>query len=292
MSNLKIKVLMVLSMLWMLFTLALVAWWMVFTVGQLENRRLGEIPVSPSVYLQQERMIKAEGGALLVLLISGGVGLVLTLWQLQRQHEKIRDFFSVFTHEIKTSLARLILKSDLMAEENPYTESFQQFKEETVFLQNQLENALWVAQGFGTLFLEKTEWTSLIKNFEWSWPSLQWRYISAPFEVKIDRRLFQMVLRNLVQNAIYHGQAKEIAFRAEKGETTWNLWVEDDGKGFPGDYLRLGQQMERATATSGTGIGLWVVKQGIRQMKGSIDFYPTSKGGFGIHMSIPLEHHS
>ncbi len=291
MSNLKIRILMLLSMLWMLFTLALVSWWMVFTVGQLENRRLGHI-AEPAIYLQQERMIKAEGGVLLILLVSGGLGLVLALWQLQRQHEKIRDFFSVFTHETKTSLARLILKSDLMAEENPHSESLQQLKEETIFLQNQLENALWVAKGFGTLFIEKTEWSRLIKEFEWSWPSLQWRYFSEPFEVKIDRRVFQMVLRNLVQNAIHHGQAKEITFRAEKSESTWQLWIEDDGKGFTGDFSRLGVNMERATATSGTGIGLWGAQQGIRQMKGTVHFYPSAKGGFGVHISIPLEPYS
>ena len=51
--NLKIKILMILSMIWTLFTLALVAWWMLFTVTQLENLRTGKL-LNPSVYLQQE----------------------------------------------------------------------------------------------------------------------------------------------------------------------------------------------------------------------------------------------
>jgi signal transduction histidine kinase len=287
MSNMKLKMLMVLSMLWTLFTLALVAWWMVFTVSQLENMRTGQI-AGPAVYLQQERMIKAEGGALLFLLVLGGVGLVGALWQLQKQHEKIRSFFSVFTHEIKTSLARLILKSDLMAEENPNSRSFQEFKEETTFLQNQLENALWVAKGFGTVFWEKVDWMALIKDNEWSWPTLRWKYSGESFEIRIDRRVFQMVIRNLVQNAIHHGQATEITFRAERKETQWNLWIEDNGIGFKGDFKRLGNVMERATNTSGTGIGLWVVTQGVLKLHGQIHFYATPQGGFGVQLVIPL----
>ncbi len=278
---------MVLSILWTLFTLALVAWWMIFTMQQLNRLQSGQLS-DPTVYLQQEKMIKAEGGVLLMLLGLGGVGLVLALWQLQRQHERVRDFFSVFTHEIKTSLARLILKSDIMAEENPESHAFQQFKEETVFLQTQLENALWVAKGFGTLFWEKVEWSKLIRDFEWSWPSLQWHYEGAPFDVRMDRRAFQMVLRNLVQNSISHGHATKITFRAVRNESQWTLWVEDNGGGFAGDHTLLGLSMERAMPSSGTGIGLWVVVQGVLQLGGQVSFYSPDKGGFGVRLNLPM----
>ena len=286
--NLKIKILMILSMIWTLFTLALVAWWMLFTVTQLENLRTGKL-LNPSVYLQQERMIKSEGGVLLLLLVLGGIGLVVALWLLQSQHEKVKSFFSIFTHEIKTSLARLILKSDLISEENPESIAFRELKEETVFLQNQLENALWVAQGFGSIFFEKFDWSMVLRDFEWSWPSLKWQFIGEPFDVRLDRRIFQMVMRNLVQNSIYHGQANELIFRAEKREEYWQMWIEDNGKGFQGNFAQLGEKIERVNAKSGTGIGLWVVQQGIKQLQGSIYFYPTKTNGFGVEIKIPTK---
>lgn len=286
MANFKFKVLMVISILWTVFTLALVSWWMVFTVSQLEKMQIGHTE-NPAVYLQQERMIKAEGGFLLGSVVLGGLCLVLVLWQMQRQNDKIRMFFSVFTHEIKTSLARLILKTDLIAEEYPNEPSLVQLKEETVFLQNQLENALWVAKGFGKLFSERVNWLMLVRDFEWSLPSLRWQYKGEPFAIKIDRRLMQMILRNIVQNAIVHGQATELQVRAEQNLGDWQMWIEDNGRGFKGDLSILGESMERVAASSGSGIGLWVVKQGVHQLHGKVEFYSPSTGGFGVHLIIP-----
>lgn len=275
-------------MVWTLFTLALVGWWMIFTVSQLEKMRTGQL-FDPSIYLQQERMIKAEGGVLLILLFSGGVGLVLALWQLQRQHEKIRTFFSVFTHEIKTSLARLILKSDLLAEEHPHENAFQTLKEETMILQNQLENALWVAKGFGELFVEKLPWKRLIGDFEIVTPNLKWIYLGDNFDVKVDRRVFQMIMRNLIQNSLVHGQASEMKCKAELLSSKWVLSLEDNGKSFSGDFSGLGAAMQRVAPSSGSGIGLWVVRQGVEKLGGTIQFYAVNGGGFGIRMEWPRE---
>lgn len=290
MSSFKSKVLIILSMLWTLFTLALVSWWMVFTMRQLEGLRNGTLP-APAQFLQQERMIKYEGSVLVLLLIFGGCGLVLSLWQLQRQHEKVRSFFSVFTHEIKTSLARLILKTDIMAEDHPGEASFQEIKEETAALQNQLENALWVAKGFGVLFIEKVAWTDLLRDLAWSWPSLNWEFVGDNFNIKIDRRLFQMIFRNLAQNALVHGQATKILVRSEQDENSWHLWFEDNGRGYQGDLSSLGQDMIRLTPTSGTGIGLWVVQRGLRQVQGRVQFYRPQQGGFGVHLILPRGAH-
>jgi signal transduction histidine kinase len=116
-----------LAVIWLLFTVSLASWWL--SVGlTLTGRR---------------EMFLWEGGVFILVLIAGGLAIVLAIRREQRRREAVETFFMSFTHDIKTSLARVQLQAEGLREDFPETEaraSVDRLLADTLRLQIQLEN--------------------------------------------------------------------------------------------------------------------------------------------------------
>ncbi len=94
-------------------------------------------------------------------------------------------------------------------------------------------------------------------------------------EVCADRELLEQVLTNLVENALKFvapDLQPHVEIRADRREHKIRIWVEDNGLGISSQYF---QRIFRAFETlgvreggNGTGIGLAIVKEGARRMRG------------------------
>ncbi|MFZ4405548.1 MAG: sensor histidine kinase, partial [Pseudobdellovibrionaceae bacterium] len=90
----------ILAVMWFLFTFSLVTWWWIYGLHQVSI-------YYPTDFQKKYSMLLWEGFFLLVTLFAGGAALIFFTWQDQRRHEKLKLFFSTFTHDLKTSISRL-----------------------------------------------------------------------------------------------------------------------------------------------------------------------------------------
>ena len=92
------------------------------------------------------------------------------------------------------------------------------------------------------------------------------------------------MLNNLLSNAVKYGQGKPIARDRCSGATARaRLQVSDQGIGIaPADQARIFERFERAAASrnyGGLGLGLWITKQMVEGMGGSISLDSTPEKG-------------
>jgi two-component system phosphate regulon sensor histidine kinase PhoR len=277
--------------LWLTFTVTLATWWLIFGLRQLE--RLNQFAgAQAGTFRQHHQMLLWEGGVLIALLIGGGVTLISYIWRERRRHRRSEEFFAAFTHDAKTALASLRLQAESLVEDlgsetpNPVLE---RLLKDTLRLQLQLENSLFLVNlRSGRLVPEPLRISRLVESLRYHWPALSLQ-LDGDGAVLADARALESVLTNLIQNAVIHGEAQRITLRvATREPRQLCLTVADDGRGFTGDYQQLGTLFLRPTRRSGSGVGLYISRQLVNRMGGSLKFAPGAAGGFLAELSLPL----
>lgn len=265
------KTLMWLTGLWTAFTVALAVWWLVLVLRLLE---IDSIQQNIEL-LRYRRMITQEGLVLIFLLIGGGAALFACLLYLKRQNDRLRTFFATFTHELKTPLTNLRIQTEILRDQtkdSAQKSTVDRLANEGVRLELQLENSLFIADGEqGPLFLEDVDLVSIISIVKQSWPNLVVE-ISGQGRVQGDRRALEAIFRNLLQNAKYHGKATKVFIDLQTESEKTLIAVKDNGTGFSGSVEKLGSLFDRSNSRSGTGVGLWLIKNLTRRMNGRADF--------------------
>lgn len=110
--------------------------------------------------------------------------------------------------------------------------------------------------------------------------------------VRGDPVLLQVLLRNLVDNALRHAGARriEVAIGAESTQAV--LTVRDDGKGIPADEReRVLQRFYRSPNASaeGSGLGLSIARRIAELHGGALDIAPGMEGqGVALRLRLPL----
>lgn len=107
-----------------------------------------------------------------------------------------------------------------------------------------------------------------------------------------DRSRLKVILSNLISNSIrYHDSEKQdkyIRLRYQKESNCFYLMVEDNGQGIdPQFHPRIFDMFFRANETSkGSGLGLYIVKETLEKLSGSIQL--ESKLGVGTTFKVVL----
>ncbi|MGE4133138.1 MAG: sensor histidine kinase [Bdellovibrionales bacterium] len=278
------KIQLIASVGWLVFTISFAIWW--FTLSFRHISLLIQLqPTEVEHWYRQQRMILWEGSAWLVLLALGGAALIFLIQRERQRIRQIREFFASFTHEIKTSLASLRLQAETIQDDVGATGSpvVDRLIGDTVRLQLQLENSLFFAsQADLKLFLEGLDLPVLIRRVAEQWPGLTVK-IEGQGRVRADERAVRTILSNLFQNALIHGQAKSLDVKIETESGVVVVHLTDNGKGFRGDVTGLGRVFHRPTATSGSGLGLYISKALMERMGGRVAWQSDSSG-FQTHL--------
>ncbi|MFM8433473.1 MAG: PAS domain S-box protein [Bacteroidota bacterium] len=115
--------------------------------------------------------------------------------------------------------------------------------------------------------------------------------IDEDTEVQTDRVLLQSVLKNLVHNSINYCSRTEprIRIAARELATHIELEVTDNGEGIPESIRpRIFDMFYRGHQESdGSGLGLFVVKNALEKMGGSIRFETSAGKGTSFYVSLP-----
>lgn len=117
----------------------------------------------------------------------------------------------------------------------------------------------------------------------------------GPIKRQCDRLALEQVLDNLVSNAVKYGAAGPITVsaREEPGTQRLVLEVQDHGSGIPPESQnRIFERFERAVRPadegSGFGVGLWVVRQLVETMDGTIKIISQPGEGSTFTVVLPL----
>lgn len=266
-----------LAVIWFLFTFSLVTWWWIFWMQR--------VATSEKTY----RMFVWEGSVLLALLLVGGSALVLFTYRDSRRHHRLRFFFSTFSHDIKTSIARLrlqaeVLEEDLQSASNPVLKRLVQ---DIHRLDLQLENSLLLANlEEGHFLRERIPLSSLFSTLRNEFPDLS---LELEKEAAIfgDRRALLSVFRNLLQNAVIHGKASAVKLQVKSlGREHIEILVRDNGLGFKGNINKLGSEILISTDSHGNGIGLLLTRRLLKKMNGDISFENHNSQGFAAKITL------
>ena len=276
---------------WLVFTVALASWWLIFGLSQARDLGAMDGPGDPAQVGRVTRMLVWEGVILVAMLMAGGAALLVAIGREQRRRRELRAFFMAFTHDLKTSLSSLRLQAEALRMDLPAAAAnpnLQRLLKDSVRLQLQLENALALATADAAVFIEPIHVGSLIDYLRDDFPELTIE-VSGDGRVRADRRALESILRNLLQNAVVHGRATRVALdlrRATSGAI--EIVVTDDGSGATVDLATaLDRPFVRPTATSGSGVGLYVCGRLLHQMQGHIRLLSDRASGFAVSIELP-----
>jgi signal transduction histidine kinase len=111
--------------------------------------------------------------------------------------------------------------------------------------------------------------------------------------VAIDGTRLQIILSNLISNAIkYRDTSKErslVMIRLEHSNDNLILFVEDNGIGIPKEFItKIFDMYVRAHEHSqGSGLGLYIMKEAVDKLGGSIHVESEVSGGTSFKVSLP-----
>lgn len=272
----------ILTLVWFFFTFALVVWWWVFSLKQLD---LLSGVLNQSKFESLQRMLMWEGAVLVSAVFCGGLMLVILTNREVTRNEQLRNFFSIFAHDLKTSLSRLRLRTEVLSEKNQSPE-FEKLVAEVNKLDLQLENSLWMARGNSQkLFAQEILLSSVIGSLRVEWPELEIK-LHRDVKVVADGQALKSVFRNLFQNAWLHGEAKCVDINPQTQNAMCTIELQDDGKGFSGVYSQLGAQPLKSRNDKSNGLGLFLTRDLLRQMNGKLNFVKSDKG-FKVEIILP-----
>lgn len=275
--------------IWVVFTVTLTGWWLVFGLRQLNLINQSQLEGAADLN-RHYQMLMWEGGILIASLIGGGVALFYYARREQKRHAQVEEFFAAFTHDAKTALASLRLQAESLREDFAGPEAnplLDRLLRDTLRLQLQLENSLFLVNlPRGKFFLQPIRLSDRVEALRLDWPDIAIEQQGDGL-VLADARALESVLTNLVHNAVTHGQASAVTVTVRRRDGRLTVTVQDNGHGFQGDLTRLGKLFVRHARSSGSGVGLYIVRQLAKAMNGTIQFRSGDPRGFTAELELP-----
>ncbi len=249
-------------------------------------------------------------GLLLLLVILGGVYVIFLYWRRQLSLNREQRFFiSQVTHELKSPVASLQLHLETIERHHPTDEQLGAFVTTMIsdtrrldeliskmLTANRLEQSRW------RLALRPYDLSNFVQNFVATWGKQQQQEtldltcnIEAAIHVRLDPETFNIVLRNLLENALkYSNPPAHIHVILSRVGNFALLQVRDQGRGIPTEEQRRVFRMfyrrpQGEYNVKGTGLGLFIVKALVKRHKGRVDLESAGRDcGCCVSIKIPL----
>jgi len=210
------------------------------------------------------------------------------------------------SHELRTPISTIVGTVEHLIEQNnrlnneQKIELLKDIEKNGWRLNRQVENLLNMSRLESGQFRIKTDWTdmhelsySLVHTIDFKNHTFQ---LHTPEELpicKIDSALLEVVLINLLHNAINHNdESCKIGLRIFCTSSHLVCEVSDNGRGIPQDDIPfIFDKFYRPahSAAKGTGLGLSIVKGFCEAMNGQIEYRDIHPHGACFIVSIPSE---
>lgn len=267
--------------IWMLFTTSMIGWWWFYGIDQLS------VPLESFEYLKRRRMLLWEGSFFLIAQLIGGFLMYYFMKQEDIKNTSIQHFFAGFSHDLKTSISRLRLQSDVLGED----EKFKNNKQILRLIKNinqldlQLENSLWMSQlGAIKTLKESFPISKIITSIKSEFQEITIELNRDEF-LLTDFRALHFVFRNLIQNSIIHGGAGRLKIQIDKLGTQKKITITDDGTGVKEKLSVTDVIHFRFNDKKTSGIGLYLCSEIIKKLDGKMEFF-NPESGFGVKIYL------
>lgn len=113
------------------------------------------------------------------------------------------------------------------------------------------------------------------------------------FTAEVDSRRIERILRNLVNNAIEHGESQPVDVVLEGDDAVVSIVVRDHGMGMTEDHLEhvfdrfWRADPARTRTTGGSGLGLAIAVEDTRLHNGAIDAWGKPSQGSAFRITLP-----
>ncbi|WP_224248400.1 protein kinase domain-containing protein [Hyalangium gracile] len=233
----------------------------------------------------------------------------------REEQEAVRrrdDFLSIAAHELKTPLTSLQLHLQGLMSQVRQTaqtmppervanklESANMQTQRLGRLVNELLDISRVAQGQLLGKLEEVDLVTLVRGVVERAREMLARaecpvelYATGSVVGKWDAMRLEQVVGNLLTNATKYGAGKRIQVTITSDATHARLQVKDEGIGIaPEDTARIFERFERAVSVrhyGGFGIGLWLVREIVQALGGTVEVESTPGQGATFTVTLPL----
>jgi len=232
-----------------------------------------------------------------------------------QQAVRARDeFLSVVSHELKTPLCALALSLQTLALRAQFApsaapsleelaakaESANQVVQRILRLMDEMLEVSRITGGRINLDLEELDLAGFVGELlERSREQLERAGCALEFRAekgtrgKWDRLRIEQIVNNLLSNAMKYGRGKPVEVSLTSNDHAASLSVRDRGIGIPiEEQARIFERFERAVTAriyTGFGLGLWIVRQIVDAMGGSIHVQSQPGKGSIFTVTIPRD---
>ncbi|WP_117665837.1 MtrAB system histidine kinase MtrB [Micromonospora sp. MW-13] len=220
-----------------------------------------------------------------------------------------RRFTSDVSHELRTPLTTVRMAADLIfAERDEFdpavARSAELLQAELDRFEELLTDLLEISRfdaGFAMLDAEPTDLVPVVHRVadrlaglaERVGVAIELDVPEAPVIAEVDPRRVERVLRNLVGNAVEHGEAKPVLITLGHDQTAVAITVRDHGVGLkPGEEKLVFNRFwradpSRARQTGGTGLGLSISLEDARLHGGWLEAWGAPGQGAQFRLTLP-----
>ncbi len=230
------------------------------------------------------------------------------LYRETKQANEMKDMFiNMIAHELRAPLTAMRGYASMIRERDgverdvqTYGERIEESAERLVLVVNDLLDVARIHSGKLSVHPEKTDIQKIISSVLDAMKSsalekgitLSQDPHPDSLTITVDGKRFYQALTNLVSNSIKYTKSGSITISLEERDDRIELRVKDTGMGISAEnqkklfapFFRVeGKEVEQ---TVGTGLGMWITKQLIELMRGSIAV--ESIKGVGTHIVVTL----
>lgn len=211
------------------------------------------------------------------------------------------------SHELRTPLAAIIGASDnLQLNKNLSEEDREQLISEiskaSLRLNQQVENLLNISRLESGHIKPKNDWCDIIELVYETVKRVEENTTKRKIDISInqhmplcsvDKGMLEQIVYNLLNNAAIHTEQRtKICISSALHADLLEIIIEDEGKGFTGiDPKEVFHKFSRKknSETSGSGLGLSIVKGFTEALGGSVTLKKGNKGGALFTLLIPVK---
>lgn len=255
------------------------------------NERLEKILADKRVKTVQ---YVGEGATFLILIFASAVFVFRMLRTQLKLSKQQRDFMMAITHELKTPIAVTKLNLETMLKRKLDESQQQRLINSTLSEADRLNalcNNMLLLNEVGASYTIANEDIDLnelidecITEHQTRFPVRRFSFTSEPdIHIYGDRVILKLAINNLIDNSIkYSPKESEIAVNSYILNRKVIFEIKDEGEGIPETEARkIFQKYYRGRKgqAKGTGLGLYVTKQIVKQSRAKLEYRPNQPKG-------------
>ncbi|MEV4298442.1 HAMP domain-containing sensor histidine kinase [Microbispora rosea] len=225
--------------------------------------------------------------------------------QLREMEADARRFVADVSHELRTPLAALAAVADVLDEEaarlpEPAGRAARLVSQETLSLTGLVNDLIEISRfdsGVAALALNEVDVAELVRATlrVRGWPELVQTELAAEVTARLDPRRVDVILANLVGNALRHGEPPvSVRLRADPHRIA--VEVRDHGPGLdeavlPHVFDRFYKASAARARSEGSGLGLAIARENARLHGGDLTVTNAPDGGAIFTLRLPRRAH-